>query len=172
MKATIFSLIAIIGLILPSASAQQTMQFTFIGNAGGTHDSIIITSVEEFRMKDVEVEHMDYQTVDTLRTYILRNYGKRSSSGTPQKNTMTARLSAHTDIKVTGVDSTPLYFSMDEFSELISSAMRNFNYAGPTTPTLRFALRRLQFLGQERFFYRNIIMDSSARVDPRLQLKG
>ncbi|HEV2478065.1 MAG TPA: hypothetical protein VGS79_00310 [Puia sp.] len=172
MKAILFFLIAV-GLMSANASAQEIMQFTFIGNAGGSPDSIIVTSVQEFKMNGVEVVHMDNRIVDSLRRYILQKYSEGRSGVASAKDTVNETLNALTYIKVTGVDSMPLYFSKKAFSDLVFSAMRYFDYTGPTTSrVLRFALLRLEYLGQERFFHHSWIMDSSARVDPRLRVKG
>lgn len=171
MKAIFFFLIGI-GLMSTNASAQEVMQFNFIGNVGGSPDSIIITSVQEFKMNGVEVVQMDNGIVDSLRRYILQKYSEGRSSVAPTKTTVTDTLKGRTYIKVTGVDSMPLYITKDAFSKLVFSAMQYFNYLGPTTSrVLRFALLRLKYMGQERFFHHDWIMDSSAHVDPNLRLK-
>jgi hypothetical protein len=171
MKSIILSLIGVIGLLLSHAAAQENMQFTFIGNVGGNHESVIITSAKDLKMNDVEVLHMDQRTLDTLRTYILRNCTEKGSNDAPQKNGTTDTLNAHGNIKVTGVDSIPLYFNKDAYSELIFSAMRYFKIVGLKTPTVNFVLERLRFVGYKRFFYRDFV-DSPAHADPYIRLKN
>ncbi len=170
MKTIILSLIGVIGL-LTHATAQETMQFTFIGNAGGNHESLIITSAKDFKMNDVEVLQMDQRTLDTLKIYILRNYREKGGNVALPKNGSTDSLSAQSDIKVTGVDSMPLYFKKYTFSELVFSAMGYFKIVGLKTPTVNFVLERLRFVGGKRFFYRNFV-DSPAHADPYLRLKN
>ena len=61
MKTIILSLIGLIGL-MSNAIAQETMQFTYIGNAGGNHESVVITTVKDLKMNDVEILLVDQRT--------------------------------------------------------------------------------------------------------------
>jgi hypothetical protein len=170
MKPIILPLIGVLGLMLTNATAQETMQFAFIGNTGGNHESLIITSAKDLKMNDVEVLLVDQRTFDTLKTYILRNYREKGGNVASPKNGSTDSLSAQSDIKVTGVDSMPLYFKKYAFSELVYSAMEYFKIVGLKTPTVNFVLERLRFVGGKRFFYRDFV-DSPAHADPYLKLK-
>lgn len=69
-----------------NATAQETMQFAFIGNAGGNHESVVITTAKDLKMNDVEIQHMDQRTFDTLKSYILRNCGEKKGNVAPPKN--------------------------------------------------------------------------------------
>jgi hypothetical protein len=166
MKTIILSLIGLMEL-MNNATAQETMQFTFIGNAGGNHESVVLTSVKDLEMNDVEILLMDHRALDTLRTYILRNYIERKSGVAPPIKTATDSLDALADIKVTGVDLKPLYFSKDAFSELVYLAMRYFEIRGPMPPNMNFALQHLRYLGHEEFLHRHL-EDTSVHLDPRL----
>jgi hypothetical protein len=170
MKPIILCLIGLIGL-MNSATAQETMQFTFIGNAGGNHESVVITTAKGLKMNDVEILHMGQRTFDTLKAYILHSYREKKGNVAPPKNGTTDSLSAQSDIKVTGVDSTPLYFSKGAFSELVFSAMRYLRTVDLNPLTVNFVLLHLQYLGHERSLHRNF-MDSPAHADPYLRLKN
>jgi hypothetical protein len=170
MKLTILSLIEVVGLIFTNAAAQETMQFTFIGNAGGTHESVIITSVKDLKMNDVEELLVDQRILDTLKSCILRYYIEKRGNVAPTKNGTIDSLNPLSDIKVTGVDSIPLYFNKEAFSELVFSAMRYLRSVNLNHSTVNFVLARLQYLGHEKFFYRDFV-DSSRHVDPYLKLK-
>jgi hypothetical protein len=170
MKPIILSLIGVIGL-LTNATAQETMQFTFIGNAAGKHDSLILTSAKDMNMNDVEVLHVDQRIFDTLKIYILRNWLKKRGNVAPPKNGTTDSLNVPSDIKVTGVDSMPLYFNKDAYFELFLSAMPYLINVGLSTPTVNFVLLRLRYLGHEEFFYRHMV-DSPAHENPYPKLKN
>ena len=75
------------------------------------------------------------------------------------------------DIKVAGVDSIPLYFSKDAFSELVFSAMRYLKTVNLNPPTVNFVLLHLQYLGHKRFLHRDFV-DSPAHDDRSLRLKN
>lgn len=117
MKPIILCVIGVLGL-LTKASAQEIMQFTFIGSVGGTHDTVILTSTKDLKMKDVEVRYMDQRTFETLKAYILRNWLEKRGKVAPPKNGTTDSFDAHRDIEVTGVNSTPLYFSKAAYFEI------------------------------------------------------
>lgn len=147
------------------------MQFKFIGNAGGNHESLIITSEKNLKMNDVEILHLDQKSFDTLKIYILRNSFEQRGKVASPKNRTTDSLSAQSDIKVTGVDSIPLYFKKYAFSELVFSAIGYFRTIGLKTPAVNFVLVRLRYLGYGEVFYRHLI-DSPAHADPYLRLKN
>jgi hypothetical protein len=146
------------------------MQFTFIGNAGGNHESVIITSAKGLKMNDVEILLVDQRTLDTIKSYILRYYIEKSGNVAPTKNGTTDTLNLLSDIKVTGVDSIPLYFNKDAFSELVYSAMRYLRTVDLNPSTVNFVLRHLLYLGHEKLFHRDFV-DSPAHADPYLKLK-
>jgi hypothetical protein len=85
---------------------------------------------------------------------------------------MTDTFNDLSDIKVTGVDSMPMFFSKDAFSDLASSAPRYFQNMGQLTPAMEFALLHLRYLGHEDFLYRHL-EDSPRHVDshPPLTVK-
>ncbi len=170
MKPIILCLIGLIGL-MNSATAQETMQFTFIGLVGGNHESVVITSAKDFKMNNVEVLQMDQRTLDTLKIYILRNYMARRCNAAPPKKGITDSVNAVSDIKVTGVDSIPLYFNRDTFTELVFSTMRYLEMMGLKTPTTHAALQHLRYLGHEEFYHSHLV-DSPVHVDPYLELKN
>ncbi len=168
MKSIILSLIGVIGL-LTNATAQETMQFTFIGTLGGNHESVVTTSAKDLKMNDVEILHLDQKSFDTLKIYILSNYREKRGNVASAKNGTADSLSAHSDIKVTGVDSIPLYFEKYAFSELVFSAIGYFRTIGLKTPAVNFVLVRLRYLGHGEAFYRHLI-DSPAHADPHPKL--
>jgi hypothetical protein len=170
MKPIILCLIGVIGL-LTKATAQETMQFTFIGNASGNHESVVITTAKGLKMNDVEILLVDQRTLDSIKSYILRYYIEKGGTIAPTKNGTTGSSNPPSDIKVAGVDSTPLYFSKGAFSELVFSAMRYLRTADLNPLTVNFVLLHLQYLGHERFLHRNFI-DSPAHADPYLRLKN
>ena len=145
------------------------MQFTFIGNAGGNHESLIVTSAKNSQTNEAEILHLDQKSLDTLKSYILRNSFEQRGKFTSKKAT-TDSLYAHRDIEVLGVDSIPLYFEKDAFSELVFSAMEYLKIVGLKTPAVNFVLERLRFVGYKRFFYRDFV-DSPAHAGPYLWLK-
>src|SRR5579872_203579 len=110
MKAILLSVIETVGLIFMNASAQDTIQFTFIGKVGGDPDTVIITSVKEFKMEGIQVVHIGDRTLDSLKTYILWNYRGRKDRVASPNNTTADTLDSVREIKITGIYSMPLYF--------------------------------------------------------------
>jgi hypothetical protein len=164
MKTVIMCLIGLIEL-MNSATAQETMQFTFIGTVGGNDESVVLTSAKDLKINDAEVLQMDQRTLDTLKIYILRNYLARRGNADFPKKGITDSVNAVSDIKVTGVDSIPLYFKKDTFTELVFSTMRHLEIVGLKTPTIHAALQHLRYLGHEEFYHSHL-------VDPHLELKN
>lgn len=145
------------GLMVRHAAAQEKMEFTFIGNAGGSHESVVMTSAKGLKMKNAEILCLDQRRIDTLRNYILRDYREKGGN-------------VPGDVRVAGVGSKLMYFSKGSFSELVFSAIRYFKSLSLITPTVYNALLHLRYLGHEEFFHRHL-QDSPVKLDPYLKLK-
>jgi hypothetical protein len=57
MKPIILPRIGLIGL-MNGATDQEIIRFTFIGNAGGNHESVVVTTANDFKMKGVQCKLM------------------------------------------------------------------------------------------------------------------
>jgi hypothetical protein len=171
MKLIILLLPVLLCGFINIAIGQHNIQFIYIGGYSGNDQSVVLTSVKDLKMNDVEILLIDHRTLDTLRAYILRNYMEWRTRVAPPINTTTDTLNALGGIKVIGVDLNPLYFSKDAFSELVFSAMRYLRTVDLNHSTVNFVLLHLKYLGQERFLHRDVV-DSSAHADPYLRLKN
>ena len=157
MKWILLFLVGMTGLMVRHAAAQGKMEFTFLGNEGGNHESVVMTSAKDLKWKNAEILCLDQRRLDSLRNYILRVY-REYGGNVPG------------DVRVTGVGSKLMYFDKDSFSELVFSSIRYFKSSDLITPTVYNALLHLRYLGHEEFFHRHL-QDSPVMVDPYLKLK-
>ena len=163
MKKFSLILFAMVCTMLTKLVAQESIQFSFIGKVGGKyeslfaerHESIVITTGENWRKSDTEMVPMDRRAFDTLKSCLLHKYAESKRSSNPQNNIESDSLKSSADIKVTGIDSEPWYFSKGAFSELVRSCSRHFDIVGLMTPNVRGAFLHLRWLGDEYFLHRH-----------------
>jgi hypothetical protein len=146
------------------AAGQQNVQFIYIGSYPDNHEDVLITSADfrgdYLRGKDSRLTKMYYtnqRTLDTLKSYILRNNWIKRSDTSKRENDKIDTGKLSDAYKIMGADAYPLYFKGKDCVKLFITIMRDLTNVGLGKTSVYNAMNHLFFQSDVEYLHRDMI---------------